>query len=88
MPALQRACSSLSFICVCLKSLILKGSNKCHVPVKCSFLNYNYFRLSRVDSDGGRGYLYKNHSVIYQHLTPEDFLSSKPVVGLFSVCLK
>lgn len=72
-PALQKVCFSLSFICVCLKSLILKRSDKSHVPVKCSFLNYNYFRLSRVDSDGKRGYLCKTHSAIYQHLTPEDF---------------
>jgi len=88
MPAWQRVCSCLSFVCVYLKSEVLKRSNKSNVLVECSFLNYSYFRLSRVDSDDEREKLYKTHSLIYQHLTPEDFFSSKPVVGLFSVCFK
>lgn len=88
MPALQRVCSSLSFICVCLKYLVLTTSNKSHIFVKCSFLNCNYLRLSRVDSDGERVCFYKTPSVIYQLLSSEDFFNSKLVVGLFSVCFK
>lgn len=88
VPTLQRVCSSLSFICVCLKYLILTRSNKSHIFVKCCFLNCNYLRLSRVDSDGERGCFYKTPSEIYQPLSSEDFFNSKLVVGLLSVCFK
>lgn len=88
MPALQKACSSLSFICLCLKYLILTRSNKSHIFVKCSFLNCNYLRLSRIDSDGEKVCFYKAPSVIYQPLSSEDFFNSKLVVGLFSVSFK